>query len=552
MNSYKKLQNPTISVQGNGKIKPLSSDTCSTIASYLMEYNVSDDIEFSRKAIESLIKKLKDNSSQLDELINSISSKGSITTKCITIPRTLDGRLQVAGRKGFPHVVYVKTFVYPDASKNDLKHKDICQNGFDEKTEQVCVNPYHYDKACNFLTRKEERVPSNESIMSTSYINSTSTSVTPTKNDSIGSNNIYSYSQTTTSFQLPSSSTSTPSTSTISITNSFSPSTSSTSQQQSTNNPSKSLPIPQSNYTETTPYPYSIPPDDVPIASNLTAKDSIAAKIDNLEPSQNQRKNISHERRKAKKEMANYIENIIISNGWAELVTQETSKKLLIDEPLPEIQLSITYYEYHKVLCDTVNVDIIPYYVDGGLNISSRNRLCLGAITNVLREVSTDKVLQSIGRGVRFDVKGEGNIWISNLSNHPVFVQSNYLDGDSETGIVYKISPLATFKVFDLDHCYRQLKRINMYKNLAEAAENFSLNERRHIEESISTTSLTKAIDTGVDDMRNICSIKLSFVKGWGEGYGRERISEVPCWIDVTVNRALQILDHILNSPNLK
>uniref|UniRef100_A0A0K0F1R5 Mothers against decapentaplegic homolog n=1 Tax=Strongyloides venezuelensis TaxID=75913 RepID=A0A0K0F1R5_STRVS len=548
MNPYRKIQHPTMLLHGSDKLKPISSDTCSTIASFLMEYNVSDDVEFSRKAIESLIKKLKDNSLQLDELINSISSKGSIITKCITIPRTLDGRLQVAGRKGFPHVVYVKTFLYPDVSKNDLKHKDICQNGFDDKTEQVCVNPYHYDKACNFLTRKEERVPSNESTMSTSYINNTTTPCTSSNNDSLISNNNYpQYSETPTSFQIPSTSAS--STSTVSTSNVF---PSSPTQQQTSNNHGKPLPIPQVNYTETTPYPYSIPPDDVPVASNLTAKDSIAAKIDDLEPSKSQRINISQETRKAKKEIANYIENRIVSNGWAELVTHESPKNLLIDEPVPEVQLSITYYEYHKVLCDTVNVDVIPFYVDGGLNISSKNRLCLGAITNVLREVSTDKVLQSIGRGVRFDIKGEGNIWISNLSTHPVFVQSSYLDGDSETGIVYKISPLATFKVFDLDDCYRQLKRINMYKNLAEAAENFSLNERRHIEESINTTTLNKAIDTGVDDMRNICSIKLSFVKGWGEGYGRERISEVPCWIDVTVNRALQILDHILNSPNLK
>lgn len=126
---------------------PTSNDACLSIVHSLMCHRQGGENEsFAKRAIESLVKKLKEKKDELDSLITAITTNGSHPSKCVTIQRTLDGRLQVAGRKGFPHVIYARLWRWPDLHKNELKHAKFCQFAFDLKYDSVCVNPYHYER----------------------------------------------------------------------------------------------------------------------------------------------------------------------------------------------------------------------------------------------------------------------------------------------------------------------------------------------------------------------------------------------------------------------
>lgn len=79
-----------------GGASSTSIDTCNSIVHSLMCHRQGGESEqFAKRAIESLVKKLKDKRDELDSLVNAITTSGARPSKCVTIQRTLDGRLQV-------------------------------------------------------------------------------------------------------------------------------------------------------------------------------------------------------------------------------------------------------------------------------------------------------------------------------------------------------------------------------------------------------------------------------------------------------------------------
>lgn len=170
-----------------------------------------------------------------------------------------------------------------------------------------------------------------------------------------------------------------------------------------------------------------------------------------------------------------------------------------------------------------------------------------------------------------------GDVWLRCLSEHSVFVQSYYLDreaGRQPGDAVHKIYPQAYIKVFDLKQCHVQIQQQASAAHVAAQTQaaavaghvglagtgglplggiapamSESLLASLPVSQLInnfSTIGLSKAAGIGVDDLRRLCVLRLSFVKGWGPDYNRHYIKETPCWIEVQLNRALQLLDEVL------
>ncbi|MFH4981475.1 hypothetical protein AB6A40_008184 [Gnathostoma spinigerum] len=107
-----------------------------------------EEENWSKKAIDSLMKKLqKHNKGALESLEYALQTAGTKPTQCVTIPRSLDGRLQISHRKALPHVIYCRVYRWPDLqSHHELKAIDGCRFCFESGQKDICINPYHYNR----------------------------------------------------------------------------------------------------------------------------------------------------------------------------------------------------------------------------------------------------------------------------------------------------------------------------------------------------------------------------------------------------------------------
>uniref|UniRef100_A0A4W4F6S7 Mothers against decapentaplegic homolog n=1 Tax=Electrophorus electricus TaxID=8005 RepID=A0A4W4F6S7_ELEEL len=414
------------------------------------------------KAVKSLVKKLK-KTGQLDELEKAITTQ-DLSTKCITIPRvpielwgepnwlverwgrgdwsttilSLDGRLQVSHRKGLPHVIYCRLWRWPDLqSHHELRAVDLCEFAFHMKKDEVCVNPYHYQRV-ETPVLPPVLVPRHTDIPAEF----------PPLDD-------YSHS-------IP----------------------------ENTNFPAGIEP--QINYIPETPPPGYLSEDgessDHQMNHSMDTGQSFLLYLDIIFP------------------VRIYLQPVTYCESafWC----------------------SISYYELNQRVGETFHASQPSLTVDGFTDPSNAERFCLGLLSNVNRNAAVELTRRHIGRGVRLYYIG-GEVFAECLSDSAIFVQSPNCNQRYgwHPATVCKIPPGCNLKIFN---------------NQEFAA------------------LLAQSVNQGFEavyQLTRMCTIRMSFVKGWGAEYRRQTVTSTPCWIELHLNGPLQWLDKVLTqmgSPSIR
>ncbi|XP_025070665.1 mothers against decapentaplegic homolog 4 isoform X3 [Alligator sinensis] len=508
---------------------PTSNDACLSIVHSLMCHRQGGESEtFAKRAIESLVKKLKEKKDELDSLITAITTNGAHPSKCVTIQRTLDGRLQVAGRKGFPHVIYARLWRWPDLHKNELKHVKYYLSGLtlqsSAPSSMLVKDEYVHDfegqpslsSAEGHSVQTIQHPPSNRAATET-Y--STPAMLAPSESSATSTTNFP---------NIPVASTSQP---TSILTGSHSDGL-----LQIASGPQ---PGAQQNGFAAQPATYHHN------STTTWTGSRTAAYTPTIPHHQN-----------------GHLQHHQPMHYWPvhnELAFQPpiSNHPVCLSSLAPEYWCSIAYFEMDVQVGETFKVpSSCPVVtVDGYVDPSGGDRFCLGQLSNVHRTEAIERARLHIGKGVQLECKGEGDVWVRCLSDHAVFVQSYYLDreaGRAPGDAVHKIYPSAYIKVFDLRQCHRQMQQQAATAQAAAAAQAAAVAGNIPGPGSVGgiapAISLSAAAGIGVDDLRRLCILRMSFVKGWGPDYPRQSIKETPCWIEIHLHRALQLLDEVLHT----
>eukprot|EP00118_Oscarella_pearsei_P017422 m.172674 g.172674 ORF g.172674 m.172674 type:complete len:490 (+) comp39084_c1_seq1:1219-2688(+) len=446
----------------------------------LLGWKQGDEEEkWAEKAVDSLVKKLKKKKGDLEELEKALSNPGS-QSKCVTIPRSLDGRLQVSHRKGLPHVIYCRVWRWPDLqSHHELKALDSCEYAFGKKQKEVCINPYHYQRVESpvlppvLVPRYNEYPPSATTSASGPFSR-------PAQPGFPGQPSPLQPSPQHSIMSPP-------------------PLMTGNSDQSAASSPFQQAPQVNAGFPvvmDQQAFPDSPPPYS---DGGRLSPGSDASGLDVPSPASGC----------YSQDSGSFLRPIL---GTGLALTPVTYQE-------PKNWSSIAYYELNNRVGEIFQASKTSLIIDGYTdpNTTDSDRFCLGLLSNVNRNSTIENTRRHIGRGVHLYYVG-GEVFAECLSDSAVFVQSrncNHHHG-FHPSTVCKIPHGCSLKIF----------------NNQEFAELLSRNVNEGFE--------------AVYELTKMCTIRMSFVKGWGAEYHRQDVTSTPCWVEIHLNGPLQWLDKVL------
>lgn len=418
-----------------------------------------DDPEqkWSEKAVKSLVKKLK-KTGGLQELEKAITSHGGQTTSCVTIPRSLDGRLQVSHKKGLPHVIYCRLWRWPDLQNHhELQAIDTCQFAYNLRRDDVCINPYHYMRVESpvlppvLVPNNLQNIPAACSPPYPDEPTHSPENVTFPDNVTFHQNDHYS-------------------------TSSYFPDT-----------PSPVTPVTYSASDDCRTNGL----DGSPGPSNMGSVSGVSSPFSSA--------------------------SVLSPTSLSPQAADAYADAQLVTYCEPACWCSVSYYEMKNRVGEVFNASKPTLTIDGYTDPSSAERFCLGLLSNIHRDPVIEQTRRHIGKGVKLTYVG-GEVFAECTCDKSIFVQSQ--NGNMRNGwhptTVCKIPPGCYMKIFNNQEFANLLLR-----SVSEGYES-------------------------VYQLTQMCTIRISFVKGWGAEYRRPAITSTPCWIEIHLNGPLQWLDKVL------
>ncbi|ALC48661.1 Smox [Drosophila busckii] len=486
----------------------------------LKKGNEDNSVEgkWSEKAVRNLVKKIKKNS-QLEELERAISTQ-NCNTRCVTVPRSKPAATGESLRKGLPHVIYCRLWRWPDLqSQNELKPLEHCEYAFHLRKDDICINPYHYKKIeLSILVPKSLPTPP-DSIVDYPLDNHTHQIPNNTEyNAAIIRSNSLSPPQYMELGSSSSSSSNGGSSSNNSSSSNNATAAAATGSSGSASSSSGGGGVGGGNFQQQQQQhlqQQQHSPLSFGVAQNMDSQSSVLSVGSSIPNTGTPPPGYMSE----DGDPIDPNDNMNMSR----LTPPADAAPVMYHEPA--FWCSISYYELNTRVGETFHASQPSITVDGFTDPSNSERFCLGLLSNVNRNEVVEQTRRHIGKGVRLYYIG-GEVFAECLSDSSIFVQSPNCNQRYgwHPATVCKIPPGCNLKIF----------------NNQEFA-------------ALLSQSVSQGFEA-VYQLTRMCTIRMSFVKGWGAEYRRQTVTSTPCWIELHLNGPLQWLDRVLTqmgSPRL-